>query len=135
MESIPRTHEGIISICYSANRLFTVNIIADIEAQIREIQSKKKEVPAEVDDKGVGLGESGYFDSEIYDGGGGKNKYEGYVTSIAANDEVDDEDEDVGFSQKRTGLGAPVALLNDVAQVSNFIVFILIEFVLDIHRT
>ncbi|KRT83674.1 hypothetical protein AMK59_3699, partial [Oryctes borbonicus] len=97
MENIPRTHE-------------------DIEAQIREIQSKKKEVPPDSDDKGVGLGESGYFDSEIYDGGGGKSKYEGYVTSIAANDEVDDEDEDVGFSQKRSGLGAPVALLNDVAQ-------------------
>ncbi|KAJ3642146.1 hypothetical protein Zmor_024955 [Zophobas morio] len=97
MENIPRTHE-------------------DIEAQIREIQSKKKEIPVENNDKGVGLGESGFFDSEIYDGGGGKGKYEGYVTSIAANDEVDDEDEDVGYSQKRTGLGAPVALLNDVAQ-------------------
>lgn len=97
MEDIPRTHE-------------------DIEAQIREIQSKKKELPEEPVDKGVGLGESGYFDSEIYDGGGGKSKYEGYVTSIAANDEVDDEEEDVGFTQKRTGLGAPVALLNDVAQ-------------------
>lgn len=35
----------------------------------------------------VGLGETGYFDSDIYDGGGGK--FEGYVTSIAANDEVD----------------------------------------------
>jgi splicing factor 3B subunit 1 len=97
MENITRTHE-------------------DIEAQIREIQSKKKEIPVESNDKGVGLGESGFFDSEIYDGGGGKGKYEGYVTSIAANDEIDEEEEDVGYSQKRTGLGAPVALLNDVAQ-------------------
>lgn len=40
------------------------------------------------------------------------------MTSIAANDEVDDDEEDLGYSQKRTGLGAPVALLNDVAQVS-----------------
>lgn len=95
----------------------------DIEAQIREIQSKKKEIPAEKNEKGVGLGESGYFDSEIYDGGGGKSKYEGYVTSIAANDEVDDDEEDVGYSQKRTGLGAPVALLNDVAQVWNRLFF------------
>lgn len=97
--------------------LFSLFLLIDIEAQIREIQSKKKEIPVESTDKGVGLGESGFFDSEIYDGGGGKGKYEGYVTSIAANDEVDDEDEDVGYSQKRTGLGAPVALLNDVAQV------------------
>ncbi|CAH1995277.1 unnamed protein product [Acanthoscelides obtectus] len=96
MEGIPRTHE-------------------DIEAQIREIQSKKKEIPPETNEKGVKLGEGGYFDSEIYETAG-KGKYEGYVTSIAANDEVDEDEEDVGFPQKRTGLGASVALLNDVAQ-------------------
>ena len=116
MENIPRTHEGN-ALKSIRNRLTNVVFCLDIEAQIREIQSKKKEIPVENNDKGVGLGESGFFDSEIYDGGGGKGKYEGYVTSIAANDEVDDEDEDVGYSQKRTGLGAPVALLNDVAQV------------------
>lgn len=100
----------------------------DIEAQIREIQSKKQQEVQQNEalDKGVGLGESGYFDSEIYDGGGGKSKYEGYVTSIAANDEVDDEEEDVGYAQKRTGFGAPVALLNDVAQVKHN--FILIQY-------
>lgn len=73
----------------------------------------------EGEDKGVGLGESGYFDSEIYDGGGGKGKYEGYVTSIAANDEVDDEEEDDGYAQKRLGFGAPAAaFFNDVTNVS-----------------
>ncbi|XP_076251577.1 splicing factor 3b subunit 1 isoform X1 [Rhynchophorus ferrugineus] len=91
---IPRTHE-------------------DIEARIRELQDKRKELPVE-NSKGVGLGESGYFDSEIYDGK--DKKYEGYVTSIAANDEVDEDEEDVGFSQKRPGLGGSVALLNNVAQ-------------------
>lgn len=91
-------------------------MFSDIEAQIREIQSKKKEIPVEQIDKVAKLGESGYFDSDIYETG--KGKYEGYVTSIAANDEVDDDEEDVGFSQKRTGLGGHVALLNDVAQVS-----------------
>ncbi|XP_017780784.1 PREDICTED: splicing factor 3B subunit 1 isoform X1 [Nicrophorus vespilloides] len=95
MENIPKTHE-------------------DIEAQIRDLQAKKKtEVPEDGPDKGVGLGESGYFDSEIYESG--KSKYEGYVTSIAANDEVDEEEEDVGFAQKKPTFGAPVALLNDVA--------------------
>lgn len=98
MEGIAKTHE-------------------DIEAQIREIQSKKKEIIIE-GDKGVGLCESGYFDSEIYDAGAGKGKYEGYVTSIAANDEVDDEEEDVGFAQKRSsGFGANVAFYNDIAPV------------------
>lgn len=119
MDNIPRTHEGKHEnlICNKHPHIICA-LISDIEAQIREIQSKKKEVPQESEDKGVGLGESGYFDSEIYDGSSGKNKYEGYVTSIAANDEVEDDEEDVGFNQKRTsGFGAPVALLNDVAQV------------------
>ncbi|KAK7867740.1 hypothetical protein R5R35_002244 [Gryllus longicercus] len=98
MATIPRTHE-------------------DIEAQIRDIQSRKKELNDEVNEKDrVGLGESGYYDRDIYDGGG--NKYDGYVTSIAANDEVEDEDYDVpSFNQnKRAGYTAPAALLNDVAQ-------------------
>lgn len=62
----------------------------DIEAQILDIQSRKKQIVSEdglTEKDRVGLGETGYFDSDIYDGGGGK--YEGYVTSIAANDEVD----------------------------------------------
>lgn len=95
--------------------------VLDIEAQIRDIQSKKKEIVVEGEnDKGVGLGESGYFDSEIYDGTVGKGKYEGYVTSIAANDENDDEEYDVSnYANKRgAGYNAPAALLNDVVQVS-----------------
>lgn len=61
----------------------------DIEAQIREIQSKKKEITNEEGlppKERVGLGESGFYDRDIYDGGG---KFEGYVTSIAANDEIE----------------------------------------------
>ncbi|XP_046992506.1 splicing factor 3B subunit 1 [Schistocerca americana] len=98
MATIPRTHE-------------------DIEAQIRDIQARKKDLNEEVNEKDrVGLGESGYYDRDIYDGGG--SKFDGYVTSIAANDEVEDEDYDVvSFSQnKRAGYTAPAALLNDVAQ-------------------
>lgn len=123
MEQIPRTHEGTTFITPKTT-FYNISIFVDIEAQIREIQSKKKEIPVETttNEKGVGLGESGFYDSEIYDGGGGKGKYEGYVTSIAANDDADEEDEDVGYSQKRTGLGAPVALLNDVAQVNYFVI-------------
>lgn len=128
MDNIPRTHEGKLCVKIYQNVFYTLclinnkNIIPyiDIEAQIREIQSKKKEVIVENPDKGVGLGESGYFDSEIYDSGGGKGKYEGYVTSIAANDEVDDEEYDVSsYSHNKRGSGysAPAALLNDVVQV------------------
>ncbi|XP_071445773.1 splicing factor 3B subunit 1 isoform X1 [Hetaerina americana] len=99
METVPRTHE-------------------DIEAQIREIQARKKNVQEEevVEKDRVGLGESGYYDRDIYDGGG--SKFEGYVTSIAANDEVEDEEYDtVSFGQsKRPGFTAPAALLNDIAQ-------------------
>lgn len=66
-------------------------LISDIEAQIREIQARKKEISSDengiTDKDRIGLGESGYFDQEIYDGGG--SKFDGYVTSIAANDEVD----------------------------------------------
>lgn len=60
--------------------------ITDIEAQIREIQSKKKEFLSSASEKEqVGLGKTGYYDQDIYDGS--NNKFDGYVTSIAANDE------------------------------------------------
>lgn len=35
----------------------------------------------------MGLGKTGFYDQDIYDGS--NNKYEGYVTSIAANDEIE----------------------------------------------
>lgn len=59
---------------------------ADIEAQIREIQQRKKDEKQKEDENDVGLGASGFFDQDIYNGAG---KYEGYVTSIAPNDEYD----------------------------------------------
>lgn len=103
------------SFFFHSNYLF----ISAIEAQIREIQSKKNELPENGSNKGVSLGET-YYDSDIYDnaGQGGKSRYDGYVTSIAANDEVEDEDvENVPISQKRPGYTAPASLLNDIAQV------------------
>lgn len=63
-------------------------LVADIEAQIREIQSKKKEILNNASEKEqVGLGKTGFYDQDIYDGS--NNKYDGYVTSIAANDEIE----------------------------------------------
>lgn len=99
-----------------------IPLVSDIEAQIKEIQDRKKAEKAEEDrDKGIGLLESGYFDSDLYDGNGKqKDKYEGYVTSIAPNeDEDEDDDEPIRPSDKRTtGFGAPMAFINDIARVS-----------------
>ena len=69
MANVPKTHE-------------------DIEAQVQKIQSRNKANISEKDR--IGFGESGfYFDSEIY--GGVQSQY---VTSIATNDEVEEEDYD-----------------------------------------
>lgn len=100
-----------------------------IEAQIREIQAKKNELPENGSGKGVSLADT-YYDSDIYDSSGqtGKSRYDGYVTSIAANDENEDEDvENVPITQKRPGYTAPASLLNDIAQV--IIVSVLLVFV------
>lgn len=105
---------------YNTYKINTICVfISAIEAQIREIQSKKSELPENGSKKGVALGDT-YYDSDIYDnsGQGGKSRYDGYVTSIAANDEVEDDDvENVPITQKRSGYTAPASLLNDIAQV------------------
>jgi len=63
-------------------------LISDIEAQIRDLQSRKKDLTEEMKEKErVGLGESGFYDRDIYDSG--VSKYDGYVTSIAVNDEME----------------------------------------------
>lgn len=92
---------------------------ADIEAQILELQAKKKEIAQSTNDKGVGLLEAGYFDSEFYDEGGAdkRSRYDGYMTSIAANDDADEEeDEGLPANQKRS-YTAPKAVLKDIVQV------------------
>lgn len=96
--------------------------ILDIEAQIQDIQAKKKELAAASSDKGVGLLESGYYDSELYDEGSiKKNRYEGYMTSIAANDDADEDDDDgLPVQSKRTTYTAPKAVLKDIVKQVNF---------------
>lgn len=65
-----------------------IYIITDIEAQIREIQSKKKELLSTASEKEqVALGKTGFYDQDIYDSS--NNKFDGYVTSIATNDEIE----------------------------------------------
>lgn len=73
----------------------------------------------------MGLLESGYFDSEFYDDATNKkSRYDGYMTSIAANDEIDDDEDDgLPVTQKRTSYTAPKAVLKDILQqVSSFAV-------------
>ncbi|XP_055493785.1 splicing factor 3B subunit 1 isoform X3 [Leucoraja erinacea] len=89
----------------------------DIEAQIREIQSKKAALAVEGDADGVGLDSTGYYDQEIY--GGSDSRFEGYMTSIPANEQEEDDDDYSSPSllgQKKPGYHAPVALLNDIPQ-------------------
>ncbi len=96
--------------------------ISDIEAQIRDIQEKKKQNQAQEDkNKGIGLLESGYFDADIYDSGNQKDKrYEGYVTSIATNEEEDEDDEEpIRQSEKKSSaFNAPAAYIKEIARVS-----------------
>lgn len=104
---------------------FYLNRNVDIEAQIADIQSKKKELAAsQASEKGVGLLESGYYDSELYDDGGAdkKKRFEGYNTSIAANDDVDDDDDEGLPITKRTTYTAPKSILKDVIKQVNILV-------------
>lgn len=96
-------------------------LVSDIEAQIQDIQNKKKELAAQSSDKGVGLLESGYFDSELYDDSSNKkNRYDGYMTTIAADVDEDDEDEGLPVQQKRTSYTAPKAVLKDIVKQVSF---------------
>lgn len=105
---------------------FNLFYFVDIEAQISDIQAKKTELAKnQAAAAGVGLLDSGgFFDTDLYDddkavGKGAKGRYEGYNTSIAANDDEGDEDEeDDGFPvpQKRAQYTAPTSVLKDVTQ-------------------
>ncbi|KAH8042378.1 hypothetical protein HPB51_022186 [Rhipicephalus microplus] len=70
----------------------------DIEAQIREIQARKANVGKQGNfDNGEGVpltasANGAYMDEDIY--GHTQSKYDGYVTSIAANDDADADDDD-----------------------------------------
>lgn len=115
-------------------------IFTAIEAQIKEIQTKKKEIITQSNEKGIGLLKSGsYYDTELYDADGGdkNSKFEGYVTSIAPNDDADEED-DIGLpltsNNKRTIYSSTQAM-KEIIQVCIFtgilsvalIIFFLLE--------
>lgn len=104
----------------SKTKTFGFFFITDIEAQIRDIQTKKKEIAKSQSDQGVSLlDKGGFFDTDLYDDGTGKDKYEGYNTSIATNDEVEeDEDEGMPVQQKKASYTAPKNVMKEIAKVS-----------------
>nr|SVE88460.1 EOG090X00GC [Daphnia sinensis]SVE89704.1 EOG090X00GC [Daphnia sinensis]SVE90333.1 EOG090X00GC [Daphnia sinensis] len=88
------------------------NTYDEIAAQVQEIQSRSKVDISEKDR--IGFGESGIFDSEIY--GEVQSRFDGYVTSIATTDEVEEEDYDGAVAPGgRQTFTAPAAILNEVA--------------------
>uniref|UniRef100_T1IVP7 Splicing factor 3B subunit 1 n=1 Tax=Strigamia maritima TaxID=126957 RepID=T1IVP7_STRMM len=103
MESVPMTHE-------------------DFEAYTKELQEKnKKNAPPIDDDERVGFGTAGFYDQNIYVSD--KRRYDEYVTSIAPNEEGDDDEYDNSASaapslaaNKRANYSAPAAILNDIPQ-------------------
>ncbi|KAG8188231.1 hypothetical protein JTE90_021252 [Oedothorax gibbosus] len=92
----------------------------EIEAQIRELQARKEAQQQQEggDEEGEGVPLTAvYMDEEIY-GGGAKAKYEGYVTSIAANDEQDNDDDEYEsttlMNNKKPELTAPAIFLQEL---------------------
>jgi hypothetical protein len=63
-------------------------LFIEIEEQVRNIQGKRKKLQDtdEVETQKVGLGSEGHYDTDIYST---HSKFEGYVTSIAPNEELD----------------------------------------------
>uniref|UniRef100_UPI00358E0A74 splicing factor 3B subunit 1 isoform X3 n=1 Tax=Myxine glutinosa TaxID=7769 RepID=UPI00358E0A74 len=96
----------------------------DIDAQIRDLQVKRKTLVEEPDKQtAVGLDSTGYYDQEIY--GGSDSRFKGYVTSIAANEQEEDDD-DIGPAPligggNRQAYHPPAALLNDIPQAAEMI--------------
>ena len=64
-------------------------MVVDFEAQIRDLQQKRKHIEADdvPADSRVGLGQEGHYDSDIYEGSVGVSRFEGYLDSIPATDD------------------------------------------------
>jgi len=66
-----------------------MDVVVDFEAQIRDLQQKRKNVGANEgpSENRVGLGQEGVYDSNIYEGTAGISRFEGYLDSIPATDD------------------------------------------------
>ncbi|KAL5007606.1 hypothetical protein ScPMuIL_016412 [Solemya velum] len=92
----------------------------EIEEQVRNIQAKKKNLtaPEETGTNRVGFGDGGHFDTDIYGARG--SKFEGYVTSIASTEDVDDDDDLSTTMPKKSTFTAPLNLLNDTLNEKDY---------------
>lgn len=92
--------------------------LSEIAAHAEELQSRSRAVVDISEIDRIGFGESGIFDADIYDQNKKEqSRYDGYVTSIAANDEVDEEDYDGATAPSNGGrqsITAPAAILNEM---------------------
>lgn len=84
------------------------------------MQEKRRAVNVSRDDEGnarIAMGEGGYYDKDIY-GGSSKTNYGSYVDSIAANDEIEDDEDDHYTSQlgKKVQYTAPLNQLSDLTR-------------------
>ncbi|CAC5379737.1 splicing factor 3B subunit 1-like isoform X1 [Mytilus californianus] len=93
----------------------------EIEEQVRNLQQKKKKLQdggEEEETNKVGLGAEGHYDTDIYSAHG---KFEGYVTSIAPNEELDDDDDiGAGYPKRGSSYTAPLNFLNDTVNDKDF---------------
>ncbi|XP_073236837.1 splicing factor 3B subunit 1-like isoform X1 [Porites lutea] len=95
----------------------------EIERQIQQIQAQRSNLPKVDIGEKVGLasvGEGGY-DVEIYGSGG--NRFEGYSTDIAPNEQEEDDDDysTTIMHQSRNSYTAPAALLNEIAHTAEHV--------------
>lgn len=93
---------------------FFFNFLSEIAAHAEELQSRSKVDISEKDR--IGFGESGIFDADIYDQNKVKSRFDGYVTSIAANDEVEEDYDEAAAPSAggRQSFTAPAAILNEM---------------------
>lgn len=105
---------NLFPFCFDTVTDLTFIFFPEIAAQVEEIQTRSRVNISENDR--IGFGESGVFDSEIY-GGEVQSRFEGYVSSIAANDEVEEEDYDAATAPTggRQTFTAPAAFLRETA--------------------
>ncbi|BFY96994.1 hypothetical protein BsWGS_00033 [Bradybaena similaris] len=91
----------------------------EIEETVRNLQaSKQKLLSKDSQEDRVGLGAEGHYDRDIY---GGSRYDSGYVTSIAVNDEPDDDDDVTQvYTTKKSSYTAPLNLLHDASNDQDY---------------
>ena len=131
----PKTKEGKAALgkrflLYHGRSTENLLSVSAFENEILAIQARREAMAANTEEGGgeappgenerIGLTEVGAFDNDFYTGE--KSKFEGYHTSLAVNDEPDEEDETplIGAGQqgKRATYTAPKSILNETRKAA-----------------